>query len=65
MGDLLPCIGEGRIRYEEIFPHAFGESETNVGYEALLYIVAEILAIAFTGMVRMFEFLNASDEDQS
>ena len=62
MGNLMPCIVEGRIRYEEIFPHAFGESERNVGYEALLYIGADILAIAFTGMVRMFEFLNGIDE---
>ena len=62
MGDLLYCIGEGRIRDEKIFPHSFGGAETNVGDEALLGIGADIFAIAFTGMVRVFEFMKASNE---
>ena len=42
--------------------HELGQAEVNVGYEALRSIIAEILAIAFSGMVWMLEFLKASDE---
>ena len=64
MEDLLPRIGEICIKDDSIYPHAFGEAETNVGYEALLEIGAEILAISFTGMVWMSEFPKASDKGQ-
>ena len=64
MGNLLPRINEGRIRDDKIPPHAFGEAETNVGYETLLGIGAEIFTVAFTGMVQMFEFPKARYEGQ-
>ena len=64
MGYLLPCIGEGSIRYCKILIHEFGQAEENVGDDALLGIYAEILAIAFPGMVQMLDFPKARDEGQ-
>ena len=64
MGNLMPRIGEGRISDNYLFPHVIGEAETNVGDEALIGIGTEILAISFTGIVKMFEFTKASNEGQ-